>query len=143
MGEPRPKADFLQQLFRAFGRLFSEHRVLARERRDQDVFQDGALRQEMMRLENETDLAIAHRGQLDVVELVQLTAVEQHLPAVRAVERAHDVQQRALARTGRSDDRDRFAASDFQRDLAQYWNRTVARRRFVTLRHVDQSQQGR
>src|SRR5216117_737201 len=51
--EPRAQADLFQHSFRALDRSVAERGVFGCERRHQDVFQHGALRQEMMRLKNE------------------------------------------------------------------------------------------
>ena len=143
MREPGAEADLVKQPFRALASAVAQRGVVVRKRRHQNIFQHGALRQEVMRLENETDLTVTHRGDLDIIDPAQILAVEQHLAAGGSVECADNVQQRALARTGRPDDGDRFGAPDFHRDVPQNRNRLRARGRFVTLAHLSQSQQCR
>ena len=58
---------------------------------DEDVFQHGALRQEMVGLENEADLLVANARELEVVEAGEVFAVEQELTGGGAVEGADDV----------------------------------------------------
>ena len=69
-----------------------------------------------MKLEDETNLLIAHRGQIEVVQLTEIAAVEQDLAGGRPVERADDIQHGAFARTRRSGNGQRFPASDFEGD---------------------------
>ena len=68
-----------------------------------------------MGLKDEADLPVADFGQLQLVELAEVLAVEQHRAARGPVQRADDLQQRALARAGRADDGKGFAARDFER----------------------------
>src|SRR5439155_9273333 len=104
------QGDLFEQLFRALDCAVSESGILVREGRHQDVLEHRALRQEMVRLKNKSDLAIAHRGELDVVKLTQVPAVQQHMACAGPIERADNIQQGALARAGWSDDGNGFAA---------------------------------
>lgn len=90
------------------------------QRRHEDVFQHGALWQEIVRLKNKADLAIADFGQLQVIQCREIFSIEQHFAARGAVQRADNLQQRTLARAGRADDGQRFATCDFQRDVGKY-----------------------
>ena len=69
------------------------------QRRDQDVLQHAALRQQVVILEHEPDVPVAERGQVRLRQGERVHAVERDRPAGRRVERAEDVEQRALART--------------------------------------------
>ncbi len=93
------------------------------ERGYQDVFQDGALGQEVVRLEDEANLLVAHRSQLGLVEAAQVPAVERNLSASRLVEGADDLEQGAFARAGRPDDGQRFAPPDLKRNPVEHSER--------------------
>ena len=55
-------------------------------------------------------------------QVVDAAAVETDFAGVGRVERAQQVQQRALARAALADDRQKLAAADFQIDSAQHGN---------------------
>src|SRR5208337_2981801 len=80
----------------------------------QDVLQGGALRQEVVGLEHETDLTVPHGGELLIVQGAQFLPVERDGAAGGPVERADDVEQGALARTGRANDGERFTLGEFE-----------------------------
>ena len=73
-----------------------------------------------MELEDEADLAVAERRLLALAQPEDVDAVEQHRAAGRLVERAEDVQQRALADAGLSDDGDRLAGGDLEVEVDQH-----------------------
>ena len=108
--------DQLQQLLRPPARrVFFDAGQLQREA---DVLQRGALHQQMEALEDHAhgfagaaEFCGAHRG--------QIPAVEQHLPAVRALEQVDAAHQRALARAGQADDAEDLAVRDPQTDIVQ------------------------
>ncbi len=64
-------------------------------------------------LEHEADIALA-----DAVRQ-RILAVELHLAFVRPLEARDDAQQRRLARTGRTEQRDQFAGADIELDLVE------------------------
>jgi hypothetical protein len=70
-------------------------------------------------LEHEPDVPGAQPGQLAVVERADVVAGDLQPPARGSLERAHDVQQRRLARARRADDGQQLAPRDVQRDAAQ------------------------
>ena len=63
-------------------------------------------------LEDEANPSRAKGGKHTVRRIADVDAGDAHEPARRAFERAHDVQQRGLARTRRSDDRAQLALLD-------------------------------
>src|SRR5262249_6094382 len=75
------------------------------ERGNENVLEHRALRQEAVILEDETDLPVAERGERVRWELERIAPVERHTPGGRRLERAEDVEQRALAAPRRSHDR--------------------------------------
>ena len=82
--------------------------------------------EEVERLEDEADLAVAKARQAAIVERVQIVAEHVGLAGVAAVEAAHDVQERRLARAGAADEREQLARFDGERDVAQDGLRAVA-----------------
>ncbi len=87
-----------------------------------DVGERGGAGDEVEGLEDEAELAVAQVGELVLVEVVGVGAVDQVAPAGGDVEAAKDVHQRALAAAGAAHDRDEVAALDAQRDAAQRWH---------------------
>ena len=87
---------------------------------DEDVFQHGALGQEMVRLKDEADLLVADARELEVVEAPEVFAVEEELAGGGAVEGADDVEERAFAAAGRADDGNAFAAREVERDALEH-----------------------
>jgi hypothetical protein len=61
------------------------------QRRHEDVFPDGALWQQVVRLEDKADLPVADGGELEVVEPAQVLAGEFNAAAGGAVQRADDL----------------------------------------------------
>ena len=61
-----------------------------------------------------------------VGQVVDAPAVEQDRAVVGRVERAEQVQQRALARPGRADDREELAVLDLEVDAAQHRDHVLA-----------------
>ena len=94
-------------------------------------------------MKDEPDLLVANRGQFQIVELVQILAIEQYASARGPIQRTDNLQQRALSRTRRADDGKRFAAGDLERDAAQDIHTVRAARCGVALGHVGQLKQGR
>ena len=130
MLQPLAEADALQQLARE--RLELGRVPLTDQCGNEDVFQHGALRQEVMVLKDETDVPVAVVGEAAFAEGERILAVEPHGAGSRPVERAEDVQQRALARAGRPHDGEGVAALHLQADAAQHGQRAGARGIFFT-----------
>src|SRR4051794_19021618 len=83
------------------------------------IGQCGGTRNQVERLEDEPDPAVADQGQAAVVEAAHVHAVQQVPPGGGYVEAAEDVHQRGLARAGRTHDGDVVATLDGQADAAQ------------------------
>ena len=98
----------------------------ASQRWHEDVFPDGALREQEVRLEDEADLPVANGGELNVIKLAQIFAGEFNASASGVVERADDLQERALAGAGRADDGQRFTSIDGKRNVFENCQRPAA-----------------
>jgi hypothetical protein len=103
-------------------------RVAVDQRGNQHVLQHRTLREKVVVLEDEADPPVPERGQLAVVQRERVRAVEPHCARGRSVERAEDVQQRALAGPGRPRHHDRVAAVQRERHAAQHGQRPGAGR---------------
>src|SRR5262249_31649611 len=96
--------------------------------------------EEVELLEHEADEAVAHFGQLVLVERLHVVAGEPEDARRRHVEATEDVHQRRLARPGRTGDGDELAVADAQRDVAQ--GRHLERAGGVDLGDVDEFDDG-
>lgn len=74
----------------------------ARERRQQDIFQNTALRQQLVVLKDETDVLISKRRQPRRGKPPWILAEDFNEPRGGLIKRAGDVQQSAFSTTGRS-----------------------------------------
>ena len=84
-----------------------------------DVLQRGHPVDQEELLEHEADRGRAQPRELAVVEVGDVDAGHADAPARRAIERAHDVQQRRLARARRADDADELAILDLEADSVE------------------------
>jgi len=80
--------------------------------RDQYVFEHRALRKQAVILKDESDLGVAKPGQLPRVELVRVAAAKRDRARCRRLERAKNVEQRALAAARWPHDRSRPAGRE-------------------------------
>ena len=87
-------------------------RPSAQVQREADVFERRQRRQQVEELEDESDLVAAHPRQVVVGEAGERLAVDAHTAGGRTVESADEIEERRLARSGGSDDRDHLAARD-------------------------------
>src|SRR5215813_6178091 len=110
MGEPLLEAEVAEKLGCARGGLAAGES--AQHLRQHHVLQRRELRQQMMRLVDETDVAAADAGTLAVIEPRGRKIGDVDLTAVLALEQAGDVQQRRLAGARRSDQRNRLTRPD-------------------------------
>jgi hypothetical protein len=78
--------------------------VRGRERWHQNVFQHGALWEQIMELKDEPNLLVANGSEGFFIESVEITSVQIDLPRGGAIECADDLEKRALSRTGWTDD---------------------------------------
>ena len=105
----------------AFGSLTSRRAAPAPYQRGHGhVLEEGELRQQLMKLEHEAHIAVAEPRQLRVIHPERLLAVETDAPAVRTVERAHDLEQSRLAGPARTDYRHDLARIHPQVDALEH-----------------------
>jgi hypothetical protein len=104
---PAAQSDVLEQFVGSI-RVVVRH-LAAGELRQQDVFGGGALREQVVVLKDESDPRAAELGEQARIERERVDPVKRDGAARRPVERAEDVEQRALARAARPDDRQRLA----------------------------------
>ena len=95
------------------------------QQRHHDVLERGELPKQVMELEDEPDLPVPHRRELGLGLLAVGAAVETHRAARRRIERAEQVQQRALARSARADDGDELTPAHRQIDPGQDLDRAA------------------
>ena len=91
----------------------------ARERRQQDIFQDTALRQQLVVLKDETDVLISKSRQPRRGKSPWILAEDFNEPRGRLIKRAGDVKQRAFSATGRSPDGDGSPGGHSQIDISK------------------------
>ncbi len=84
------------------------------------VFQCRELRQQMVKLEDEPQAPVAQLVAVLLAQRIVRPAVQDDLARGRRVERAQQVQQRALARPARPDDRHGLAAMHPEVDVIQH-----------------------
>ena len=96
----------------------------------------------MVRLKNETDLLAANRGESLLGEVREFLAVQPDAAAGGGVERAEDVEQRAFAGAGGTNNREGIAALDNELDAAKH-RHGIAVRTFVLFMNVLQLENDR
>src|SRR4030065_2307996 len=74
----------------------------------------------MVKLINEAERTVAHLAALRLVQLLHLLSEYLHAAAADLIQPAEQMQQRALARTRRADDRDTLAALHFEVDALEH-----------------------
>src|SRR5690606_30088245 len=100
----------------------------------------GGARQEIEGLEHESDLPIAHGGELVLVQILHRAPRQAILPRGGRVEAADQVHERRLARSGRSHDRHVLVVGDREGDSLERAHHLLADR--VLLDDVDHFHQG-
>ena len=88
----------------------------------------------MVKLEDKTNFAVANVRQLIRAQTGQIPAVKADGAARRLVQRADEVQQRAFAGSGRTDNRHGFAGGELKINVAQH----LAGRRGVAFMDVSE-----
>src|SRR5439155_9257001 len=96
------ETDPLEQLERARAR--GHHRPAPDQARQHDVLERGEVGEEMVELEDEPDLAVAEVGEPTLRASEDLLPVEEEPAAGRLVERAQQMEQRALSDPRLADD---------------------------------------
>ena len=94
--------------------------------RKHDVLQCGQRRQELKRLEHETEQTLPQRGARILVETAERRAGETHVTPRGPVEPGKQAEQRRLARSGRADDGDCLSRGDIEADVVQDCQRLLA-----------------
>ena len=90
-------------------------------RREADVLDRGEFRQQMIRLENETDAVVAEFGQFAFGKPGKILPGEMNFARVRRIQTAHQMEQGAFARAGRAAQREEFAARHVEVHPAQHF----------------------
>ena len=97
----------------------AEH-ALGDHRRRQDVFQRRELRQQVIELKDHAEVALRSRSRAGGGQVVDAMALEVDFAGVGLIERAEQVQQRALAAAAGADDRHELALADLEVDALQH-----------------------
>ena len=92
-------------------------RQIGQQQRQFDVFERGQHRHQVVELEDEADVARAPRGEIGLAQRGDVDAADAQTAAVGLVDAGNQVEQRALARTGRPHQRDVIAGGDIERDI--------------------------
>ena len=119
MGQAVAEADLFEEGFGAGAGGGDRFVPAAGEAGHEDVFQDGALGQQVVELENEPDGAVAETGGGGGRERAEGLAVDGDGARGGLVEGAEEIEQRGLAAAGRADDGDGFAGGDMEVEVAQ------------------------
>src|SRR5215213_9449999 len=120
MVHPARELDLLERAAGAGVAILGLHPRV--DERQLDVPQRRGPRQQVEGLEHEANLLVADPGELVVVHLAHLLAVEEIGTLARRVEAANQVHQRRLAGPRRPHDRDVLAALDLDAHAAQRVN---------------------
>src|SRR6185437_13915273 len=112
MGHP----DALEHVLHALLALFCSHTAIGE--RQFDVFKDGEIADQIERLKNEPDLAVADARAVAERELFDRLSVNPVASVRRRIEQAQNRQQRRLAAARRAGDRKKFAALDLEMNAA-------------------------
>jgi hypothetical protein len=105
--DPLAEADLVQEAERMA--LHSLIIIPGDQAWDEYIFQDGALRQQMVVLEHKTHFPIAESGEALVIELERIRPAQQNGPGRWRFEGTQNIQERALAAARRAHDRDRVS----------------------------------
>ena len=94
-----------------FGLLFV---FASDESRDADVFECGKLGQELVELEDETEMLVAKSGDVLVFQSCHVDAIDDDGAAVGCIEGTHDLEKGSLTRSRGTDDADHLALADVE-----------------------------
>ena len=126
VGQPLAKADAPEQVAGSLDRVPPIRNAPAQFKRQQDVLEGVEVRQQLERLEYETDALGAEGRPAVLVAGEQVLAEEPDGTCRGNVESRQQSEQCRLARTGGADDRNRLAGCDPQIDIIE--NREASRR---------------
>ena len=93
-----------------------------------DIFERGEFGQEMIRLKNKTDAAVAEMRQLTFGERGEILSGKKDFARVGRIQAANQMEQGAFARAGRAAQREKFAARHVEVHAAQHFERAPAHR---------------
>ena len=110
--------------------------VSANERWYRHVLERGELRQQLVELEHEANVAVAEVRQFALLESQHVDIVVEHLAPLWRIEGANDLQQRGLACAARPHDGDNLAIVDGDRDVAQDLQVAIAFCYVSSLNHM-------
>ena len=96
------------------------HRQAADAQRHRDVVERAELRQQVVELVDEAEVAVAPLALLGRAHRREVAPAQHHAALGRRLEAAEQVQQRALARARRADDRERLAGPHAEVDALQH-----------------------
>ena len=115
----------------------------AGDRRQQDVFQDTALRQQLVILKNESNVLVSKRRQSSGTQPPGIFTKDFNQPGRRSIECPRQIQQRALPATRRSANGNGTAGNDTQADILQDGQRSLGRfKRATDAVHVQNKWHG-
>ena len=122
MLDPIAQPDAVDQLPRPIAVAVAAN---ADERRHEDVFEHRQLRQQAVILKDEPDRPVSERRDVRGAERERVDLVQRDRTGGRRLQRAQDVQQRALAAAGRSHDRGGIAGPERKRNVRQDGQRSA------------------
>ena len=129
----RPMRDAILQsdtIEQSAGTVFGACFSAAGQRRDEDVLQHVALRQQVMVLKDEADLPVAKVRLLGQRKLERIGPPDRYAAGSRLIQHADDVQQRTLTRPARPGDDDRLPPPHRQRSPGENVQRPGRGRKF-------------
>jgi len=113
-----PEADFIEEECRALEHFrFAQH--IQTPHRDHDVFLRGKIFEEKMELEDESQELVSSSSQRVIDKMRDGFVLDCDPAAVRLIEQAEDVKERALPAAGRADDGVDGAALELERHAAE------------------------
>src|SRR5690606_21891519 len=121
------ETDLLEHLAGALRHGGRVARLTREHGRQRAVLGAREVREQIERLEDEPDGAVAVLAERPIVERPQVAAFDAHRAGVIAIEAADRVQQRRLAGARTPDDRDEFALGDREVDPAEHLERGAPR----------------
>ena len=119
MLHPMSHAHAFENFLHALFSLGRGHAAIGE--RQLDVFEDGEVANQIERLENEADLAIANASAVRERKIRHRVSIDPVIALGRRIEQAQNREQRGLAAARRAGDRKKFAVLDFEMDAASAW----------------------
>ncbi|MPM93750.1 hypothetical protein SDC9_140892 [bioreactor metagenome] len=121
MAQPGAEADAVEQRLGPVARFAPGD--AAEHRRQHCIFNNVEFRQQLVILENKTDLAVAEpRRQLAGSHLAVIDAVVKQRPGVGSLQRADQIEQSGLARTRRAEEHRPAAAAEIIGDVVEHFD---------------------